>query len=83
MILLFMLQLLQMMKLSLKVVSLPQWMLIPWFQGTPRYQIQHVHILEKDVSGDTEADTSDVRPEETYAFSMLYRAGYTSVRREG
>ena len=42
---------------------------------------KQLNILGEFVSDDTEADTSDARPEETDFSSILYRAGgNTSVR---
>lgn len=54
----------------------------PMVSGDAQVPDQQLNILEGDDSGDTEADTSDVRPEETDASSILYRAGgSTSVCR--
>ena len=51
----------------------------PMVSGDTQVPDQQLNILGEDVSGDTEADTSDVRPQETDSSSILYRArGNTS-----
>ena len=55
----------------------------PMISGDAQVPDQQLNILGEDVSDDTEADTSDVRPEETNSSSILSRAGgNTSVCRD-